>query len=144
MRKLWTLALTPLLSLAFLMVGSGPANAFGSEVLGCSVNAATWTAGSCQGGGVGYDGATVSITYSLHNLSGSYSYRWSIYVDGNLNSNYTSACTNAASCTIQVKDNAYDYFYRADVVVTQSGRSETLSAQAKILGWWINDPCRTC
>ena len=34
MREAWSLALAPLLALAFLAIGSSPANAFGPEVLG--------------------------------------------------------------------------------------------------------------
>jgi hypothetical protein len=36
--------------MAFFLVGSPAANAFGSEVLGCAWNGGTWIANNCGGG----------------------------------------------------------------------------------------------
>lgn len=48
MRRLWAAALALVSALAFLVVGSPPASAFGSEVLGCSIDFTSWTANSCD------------------------------------------------------------------------------------------------
>src|SRR4051794_36580578 len=76
MRKLLTAVFALVAALAFFVVGSPSANAFGSEVLGCSVDSATWTANSCGGQGV-YHHVSV-IHYVPHNLSGSYTKSWLI------------------------------------------------------------------
>jgi hypothetical protein len=35
-------------------------------------------------------------------------------------------------------DPPYNYYYDADVVLTQGGSSRTVSAVATVLGWWSN------
>ena len=51
MRRFWTLLLSPVLALAFFLAGSPAANAFGTEVLGCSWNGGTWIGNNCGYGG---------------------------------------------------------------------------------------------
>jgi hypothetical protein len=63
----------PLLALAFVVMGSGPASAFGAEALGCSVDTATWTANSCYRPDSGAIGALHAMHFAAHNLSGAYS-----------------------------------------------------------------------
>jgi hypothetical protein len=69
MRKFWTGALAPVFALAVFMLGTPAANAFGTEVLGCTYGSASWTANSCSG-------AFDLATFSPSNLSGAYSYSW--------------------------------------------------------------------
>ena len=74
MRRFWAVVLAAVLALAFFIVGNPAANAFGSEVLGCSIKGATWTANSCTA--AGGHGDPVGIQYSPRNLSGAYSMSW--------------------------------------------------------------------
>ena len=144
MRRACTLALAPLLTLAFLTMGSGSANAFGSEVLGCYVNSASWTANSCAGGDTDTFTGPFVIHFTPHNLSGTYSYQWTV-------ANITAACSTGAdpciysgctstssSCAIQVAQaGRRDKTFTVTLVLTQSGQSRTLQAQGVIYGWFI-------
>jgi hypothetical protein len=136
MRKFWTLALTPLLALAFFLVGAPSANAFGSEVLGCAWNGGGWVASNC-GGGSG------QVVFSAHNLSGSYSYSWTIVND--LGYSYgpctgatpciISGCTATSStCTLAAEGPLHDRVVTASLTLHQSGLSRTIQAKATIWG----------
>jgi hypothetical protein len=142
MRRLWAAALTPVLGLAFLVMGSGPANAFGSEVLGCAFQGSTWTASSCAG----YD----SATFSVHNLSGTYSYAWTFTIGGlnwapkscgSSSPCVQSGCTTTSStCTVNDWP-LHDQTITATVRLTQSGQSRTIQASAL---YYSDPPCLTC
>jgi hypothetical protein len=149
MRKAWAAALAPLLAIAFMLLGTGPANAFGSEVLGCSVDSATWTASTCGGGGS--LGDTDWITYSPHNLSGTYSYKWTI--TNSAGTAITASCSTTtgpciyggctatqSTCTVQATTGKNDKTFTATLVLTQSGLSRTIKATATIYG----DPLIIC
>jgi hypothetical protein len=142
MRKLWTLLLTPILVLAFCLVSAPNANAFGSEVLGCDWGTG-WVANNC-GGGSG------TLVFSAHNLSGSYSYSWTIKND--LGNSYgpctgatpciTSGCTATSStCTLAAEGPLHDRVVTATLTLTQSGLSRTITAQATIWGQPIGCKC---
>jgi hypothetical protein len=138
MRKFWTLVLAPVLALAFFVLGTPSAQAFGSEVLGCGSSPTyTWTANACDAG----DGI---VLFSPHNLSGSYSYRWTITQwDGSVltsscnGSTYpciSSGCTTTSStCYIETRRIIrYDRTVTASLRLTQSGQSRTIQATATI------------
>jgi hypothetical protein len=142
-----TLLLAPLLALALLLVGIPSANAFGGEVLGCAWNGGSWTANNCGGS----DG---TLTFSAHNLSGSYSYSWTVTYGP---STVTTPCTSgiepciqsgctatSSSCTV-FADNPYplhDKVITASLRLTQSGQSRTITASATALSY--KDPCPLC
>lgn len=151
MRKLWALLFSSILTLALLVLGSAPAQAFGSEVLGCGVGydsvSSSWTANSCGTGASAAD--YYFISYSPHNLSGAYSYQWtltSIYKNGS--GTLTSKCTTtpmgaciysgctvtSSTCIIKVVNPPSDRTYIASLRLTQSGQSRTIQAQALITG----------
>jgi hypothetical protein len=148
-----TMTVAALSALAFLVVGSGPANAFGGEVLGCSVNwgGPTWTANSCGGGG-SPDGKYL-ITYAVHNLSGTYSYNWTVTAPsgGTVTTPcpvtggpcvYSGCTATSSTCTVQVGEGIKPKTFTATLVLTQSGQSRTLTAQASIPG--ACDPFPNC
>jgi hypothetical protein len=132
MRKFWTLLLTPVLAFAFFLVGSPAAQAFGSEVLGCNWGSTAWTAGNCGSG----DG---NLTFSVQNLSGSYSYNWTVtYGSSTVTSPCNggdpcilSGCTASSSTCTVYADNPYplhDKVITATLQLTQSGQTRTLTA----------------
>jgi hypothetical protein len=132
MRKLWTLALAPILALAFFLVGAPSANAFGSEVLGCDWGTG-WVANDC-GGGSGM------VTFSAHNLSGSYSYSWTLTRDtgdtltvscstGISPCVYSGCTATSSSCTIYADGGRHNHVLTASLTLTQSGLSRTIQAQ---------------
>ena len=138
MHKLWAAALALLSALAFLIVGSPPASAFGTEVLGCSIDSGAWYANSCEGGG---DGAAHTIYFSPHNLSGSYTTSWTVTKNGNAMSNCGSSgsdcisagCTSGALvCYINAFSGLHDKTFAATLKLTQSGQTRTISASALI------------
>ncbi|HJQ01026.1 MAG TPA: hypothetical protein VJ851_05460 [Jatrophihabitans sp.] len=134
MRRFWTLLLTPVLAVAFFMVGSPAANAFGAEVLGCSWNSGPWIANNCGGS----DGL---LTFSAHNLSGTYSYSWTL--TGYPSLTIVSGCTATSStCTVDTGDGALrDHTLTASLTLTQSGQSRTITAKATV---YANGDCLTC
>jgi hypothetical protein len=133
MRRFWTLLLTPVLTLAFFVLGSPAANAFGSEVLGCDWGTG-WVANNC-GGGNGL------VTFSAHNLSGTYSYSWTLTGYGA--TNISSGCTATSStCTVNTGNGGLnDRTLTASLTLTQSGRSRTITAQATV---WASGDCLKC
>jgi len=148
MRKLWTGALTALLTLAFFVVGTPAAQAFGGEVLGCGYYGSTWTANQCSGIGGGDE------KFSAHYLSGTYSYQWTLtYSSGTpITSSCSpltttpciqSGCTSTSStCTILTQDALQTKTYVATLRLTQSGQSRTIQASAVVTPY--PEPCRTC
>lgn len=149
MRKLWMAVLTTLLSLAFFAAGSSAAHAFGAEVLGCGpYPGSTWTATQCSGVGGTYE------QFSAHNLSGTYSYQWTLtYSSGTpITSScspltttpcISSGCTSTSSaCVILTEDAVQTKTYVANLRLTQSGQSRTISASAVVTPY--PEACRTC
>ena len=144
MRKLWAAVLAPVLALAFFVVGSPAANAFGSEVLGCHVNDGTWTANSCVGGGLN-TGDLNSIFFDPHNLSGTYAMQWTVNnPDGGtitmtcgtsiIGPCIARGCTSTSTtCFIRARNRAVDKTFTATLRLTQSGQSRTIQASATIL-----------
>jgi hypothetical protein len=152
MRKLWAVILTPVLALAFFIVGNPAANAFGSEVLGCVVqSSSTWTANSCYGGGGRLD--NLGIQYSPHNLSGTYSKQWTVTdpsgatITSPCSSTQPSYCissgctTSSTTCNIVGKVGSSDRRFTATLRLTQSGLTRTIQAVAVIFGDPLCSPC---
>ena len=153
MRKLWASALALVSAVAFLVVGSPPASAFGSEVLGCAVDSAAWTANSCSGQGV-YHHVSV-IHYVPHNLSGSYTKSWLIAYGS-----YTvteacgtgvypcisSGCTaSSTTCDVQyMTAGAADRVLTGLLTLTQAGQTRSYQANATIYGDDPRGGCHTC
>ncbi|HEY0639432.1 MAG TPA: hypothetical protein VGD67_17430 [Pseudonocardiaceae bacterium] len=150
MRKAWSLALAPLMTLAFLTIGSGSAKAFGSEVLGCSVDTASWRSHYCTGGGGQDPNATYVIHYSPRNLSGGYVFNWSLTMSNvgsaipitercGATTSYpciASGCyagpAYSTTCDVLVKQAVYARVYAAYLELSQAGQSSTLSVGATI------------
>jgi len=133
MRKLWTLAL----ALGLFVLGTPAAHAFGAEVLGCQFgSASSWTANSCSG--------SYGVTFSPSNLSGAYTYGWTITQNGNPITNscssgaggacLSSGCTATSStCTVYPQASLYSTETAvATLVLTQSGQSRTIQATATV------------
>jgi hypothetical protein len=147
MRRFWSLLLTPVLTVAFFLAGSPAANAFGSEVLGCAWNARAWTANNC-----GY--GTGTITFSPVNLSGSYSYSWTVTYGGSVVTTpcssgiepcILSGCTATSSSCAVYADNPYplkDRVITASLQLTQSGQSRTITASGTAKS--STPTCPTC
>ena len=152
MRRLWAAALAVLSTLTFLIVTSPPASAFGSEVLGCSVDSATWTANSCSGQGV-YTHVSV-IHFVPHNLSGSYTKSWliaygSYTVTGACGTGVypciSSGCTaSSTTCDVQVMTGTADRVITGLLTLTQSGQTRSYQANATIYGDDPRGGCHTC
>jgi hypothetical protein len=141
MRKLFGSAFTCVLAVALLVVGSPAANAFGSEVLGCAFDSGAWTAGSCEGGGD--QGVIYNVQFSAHNLSGTYSMKWTVTNQGgNLLPQCTtgswncieSGCTSTSTtCTVATKAQPlYPFTFTASLKLTQSGQTRTIAAGARV------------
>ncbi|HJQ03074.1 MAG TPA: hypothetical protein VJ851_15875 [Jatrophihabitans sp.] len=151
MRKSWALLLTPVLVMFFLILGNPSANAFGAEMLGCSVDSAAWTAKACSGGGSDSSGPHV-IHYAAQNLSGSYSMNWTPHNgfgqvitascgSGTVINCIWSGCTaSSTTCDIGAGQFLQDKSFVATVELTQSGQTRSISANAVIYG---TPGCRT-
>jgi hypothetical protein len=143
MRKLWAAALALLSALAFLLVGSPPANAFGSEVLGCDAGAG-WGTPTCTTYGTEPYGTRVYIDFSTHNTSGTYTTSWTLTGGGgasitqNCSSTSTLPCiysgctTSSLDCVIAWNVGWRDKTANATLTLIQSGHGRTLTAQATI------------
>ena len=148
MRKLWAAVLSPVLALAFFVMGSPAANAFGSEVLGCGYPGSTWTATQCSGVGGNL------VQFVPHYLSGTYSYQWTLTYSSGTPITATcsatspvpcisSGCTStSSSCTILTQDALQTKTYVATLRLTQAGKSRTIQASAVVTPY--PEPCRTC
>lgn len=141
MRKLCTAALALLSAVAFLIVGSPSASAFGSEVLGCNVGVG-WHASTCQTPLLWSTGTTVYADFYPANLSGTYGWSWTAYDDGVPVTTHCVSVNNvgcivrgctATSTDCEVQDHVGGASsITAYLTLTQSGRSETLAATATI------------
>jgi hypothetical protein len=150
MRKILVVAFAHVLALAFLVVGSVPARAFGSEVLGCTVSNSTtgWTANSCTGN---TDVPAPVVHFSPQNLSGSYSMSWTLTmgttttttttaITANCSSTVTTNCINggctatSTTCDVKAQGGRNNRTYTASLRLTQSGLSRTIQAQALLYG----------
>jgi len=143
MRRLWTLILTPVLALGLLLFQAPAASAFGTEVLGCAFGVysdADWTANSCEGSGAG--GTTETVYFWPHNMSGSYTWNWTVTkqngtalpdCSGILRSNCILDCATIDGCEIRVR---FSTLQSSTVIVklqlTQSGQTRTISAKALV------------
>ncbi|HST48219.1 hypothetical protein [Jatrophihabitans sp.] len=125
--------------MALLVVGSPAANAFGSEVLGCSFDSGAWTANSCAGGGE--QGVVYQIHFSAHNLSGTYSKRWTVYqYQAGMSQpppgvviTPTTCTSTSTTCTVSLKSNAFQTkTISADLQLTQSGQTRDIWAYATV------------
>ncbi|HEX8095913.1 hypothetical protein [Jatrophihabitans sp.] len=87
-------------ALAFFIVGSPPANAFGSEVLGCSVSF-SWTAGSCTSYAGLSAGQTLYTNFEPHNLSGTYTTSWAVTGPAGA---ITATCSTTSNTTASPPD----------------------------------------
>ncbi|MEO6501852.1 MAG: hypothetical protein ABIQ09_08060 [Jatrophihabitantaceae bacterium] len=156
MRKLWTAALAFVSALAFFIVGSPSANAFGSEVLGCSVSFG-WTAGSCTSYAGLSAGQTLYVNFEPHNLSGAYTTSWDITgpggaVTGSCSTGsygtciYSGCTAGSLSCRLRTQVAGDPYAITAALRLTQSGKTRTVSAVANIKGGLHDggDPCPLC
>jgi hypothetical protein len=142
MRKLSALTVAFVLVLAFFVVGSPPANAFGSEVLGCAFDSSQWTDNACT---ASYQTGHVSIVhFTLHNVSGNYDSRaWTLTqgfgvpltssCDGVTFPCIYSGCTSSfMTCDVQNRTGPNDRYVVASLQLTQSGQSRTYVAQATL------------
>lgn len=155
MRKLRAAFLALVSALAFLVVGSPPANAFGSEVLGCSVSFG-WTANACASYAGLSAGQTLFANFEPHNLSGTYATSWALTgpsgaITGSCsgtNNNpciYTGCTAGSLSCQVRTQVGSARYTITAALTLTQSGRTRTVTAVATIKeGLNGGDPCRLC
>jgi len=153
MRKLLTAVLALVSAVALCIIGSPPANAFGSEVLGCSAGG-LWAANSCQSdGALGFD-ALVSISFSAHNTSGTYTTSWTLTlqnggtITATCNSTETNTpcidngCTSSSlSCQIYQRVGNHDKNTTAALTLIQSGQARTITAVVTIFG---NGGCAKC
>lgn len=152
MRKIWAAALALVSALAVLIVGNPPANAFGSEVLGCSLGYG-WTANSCSSyAGLEY-GHPVFANFSAQNLSGTYAMSWTITTG--TGAVVTQSCTaynslciqsgctaSSSACQIKWSVGSQDRTLTAALTLTQSGQTRTVTARATIIEG--SGPCSLC
>jgi len=143
MRKLLAAAFALVAALAFFVVGSPSASAFGSEVLGCDAGLG-WTANSCSDlGSLSYN-TPIEIDFSVHNTSGSYSTSWTVTGPaGSITQSCNAFLSNKPcisrgctaswlACSIYTSVGFHDKTFTASVTLIQSGQARTLSAQAFI------------
>lgn len=141
MRKLCTLAVALLSAVAFLVVGSPSASAFGSEVLGCDFGLG-YHASTCATSATWSTGTTVEANFYPANLSGTYGWSWVAYDDGvrvttNCVSINNAGCIDRGCTATSTQCVVQDHVGGGNSIVayltlTQSGRSETLTATATI------------
>ena len=127
--------------MAFVMAGGGAANAFGSEVLACSVDGFPLTANACYGYPQKVN-APNPVTFSPQGLSGAYTYSWTVIGPNGSAitahcTNYTLACIDsgcgtASYCNIYVPTGFHDKTATATLRLTQSGQTRFITAQATI------------
>lgn len=155
MRKLLTAAFALLAALAFFVVGSPSANAFGTEVLGCDAGG-FWSANSCMTSGTQANYTVILVNFSAHNTSGTYTTSWAIHnangvavtqscivTYGNTPCISGSCPAGSLQCQIAVRVGpSNDKVFTAALTLTQSGRTRTISAAATIQAG--SGPCNTC
>lgn len=151
MRKLCVTVVALISALAFLVVGSPSASAFGTEVLGCSFDSGSWIANACSGAGDA--GVNSQVYFTPHNLSGSYGTSWTVTgPGGGTLSNCTggtvvggcisAGCTSGQlGCWLTVNSAPHvDRVFTATLTLTQAGQTRTISATATA----VHDTCLTC
>jgi hypothetical protein len=159
MRKLLTAVSALIAALAFFVVGSPSANAFGSEVLGCDVGG-FWSANSCASSGTQTTYTVLLVNFTPHNTSGTYTTAWSVTnqksgaaVTQSCNTTYsnnpciagTNSCTSGSmTCTIAVLVGINDKAFTAALTLTQSGRTRTITATATIYAGSNGTGCPKC
>ena len=158
MRKLLTAVSALVAALAFFVVGSPSANAFGSEVLGCDAGLG-WTANSCSDLGSQSNGTVILVDFSAANTSGTYTTSWVVKLGSSIPitqacsvgynntpcvSSYNSGSCGAAStwCQIAVRVSSNTKTLSAALTLTQSGHTRTITAAATIQEG--TGPCNTC
>lgn len=148
MRKLLIAVFAVVAALAFFVVGSPAANAFGGEVLACDAGGA-YVPNSCYSTGTQANGTLMLVNFSPENTSGTYSTSWA--VTNQVGTAITQSCTvtygnapcisspNSGSCAsgsmwcqIAVHVGANDKNYTAALTLTQSGQTRTVTATATI------------
>lgn len=106
------------------------ASAFGAESLGCYVSTGGPPPPSeqfCTSGTAAHD---YNVTFSVANLSGSYSYAWTVPSIRGLTGE--SGCTSTSStCSFGVAGGG-EKIIDITVVVTQGGQSESLYSEADV------------
>ena len=137
MSRLWSLALALLSTVAAVAIGSTPANAFGSETIGCSVGGSLYGSPNCSGLNSG------GILYDVRNLSGTpdtYSFSWTVYAPGS--GTPLSACATqwavdclsgpctSITCSVRASLTTIKRPYTAYLVLSQNGQSRTLTSSA--------------
>lgn len=138
MRKVWTLVLTAVFALGAFVLGTPAANAFGTEVLGCTFSTSSaWTANSCSG-------SYGDPTFSPSNLSGDYTYSWSVTQYGNPVTNacgsgtagtciYSGCTSTSSTCSVDIAGSLYsEVTVVTSLVLTQAGQSRTIQASATV------------
>jgi hypothetical protein len=142
MRKLCTAALALVSALAFFVIGSPPANAFGGEVLGCS-SGFGWTANSCHSSAALSSGTLLLVAFDTHNTSGTYTTSWTFTpaLNGTCSSTFSNVpcvypgggCTaGSLSCQIATRVTTYIQTFTAALRLTQAGQTRTVTATATV------------
>lgn len=123
----------------FTVIDAGPASALGNEQLGCYVSpsrtAPQVNPGYCSDS---MPASSYSATYQVMNLSGSYTFAWSVpaYYAGKI----VAGCTSDSSrCVLSNLTPTREV--TVSVTVTQGGQSVASSATADIEPWCGNYFC---
>jgi hypothetical protein len=127
MRRFISLLSVAIAAAGLTILTISPARAFGSESLGCiiSPSQATTVGSFCQ---THIPSGSYDITYQLSNLSGTYSFAWSVPPGYPV----ISGCTSTAIDCVVSAFGGSEQTIQVSVVVTQGSSSETLSATAFI------------
>jgi hypothetical protein len=107
------------------------ASAFGAESLGCYVSTGGPPPPSEQYCTTSTPARNYNVTFSVANLSGSYTYSWTVpsHIRGLTGQ---SGCTStSSSCSFGISAGGEDII-DVSVVVTQAGQSETLYSEADV------------
>jgi hypothetical protein len=119
-----------LISLLGIGIAVGtPANALGTETLGCKVapDATTYTS-TCIND-YSYNGG-YAISFLVSGVSGPETYSWSISGTGTASAACSSSTSDECGFTVSSR---HDQDVVATVVITQNGASETLTTDATIM-----------
>jgi hypothetical protein len=106
------------------LLSASTATAIGGESLGCQVNSGGTTANSCS---ASQPAGSYTVTYTVLNGSGSYSYAWSVAGP------QVGGCTSTSNyCIVSRPRIMSDANYYGSVQITQAGQSANLGASAFI------------
>ena len=134
MRRLLTALVAITLGITIALAAATPAQAFGSETLGCRIAPGTqfnWYPACNNDTGFAY---TYNVGFLVQNTSGSgYSYTWSI--TGQHGAVITGCTSTSNVCAVYATRRAGSYDITATVTVTQGGQSGTLYSIATIDPW---------